>query len=492
MAFEQLGPTFVKFGQLLATRPDLIPKDFIQEFKKLQDNVQTLKFSEIKNILESEYDKPYLEIFSEIDEIPLAAASIAQVHCAKLKTGEEVVLKIQRPGIVKTIKEDLVVLYNLAHLLESYVPESKVFNPVSIIDEFFKTMELETDFVIEANNILRFQKNFADDKRIKIPQVYLDYTSERVLVLERIKGKRLSETESLPEMGVDPQEIAELGLTCFMQMVFRDGFFHGDLHAGNIFVDADKNIVLIDFGVVGRLSEKIQESISIMLLALANEDYEQLAYEFIDVAPYTDRIDPDRYANELRSLISPYFGLTFKNVDLGRLLLDACGIGSQHGLVLPSELLLFFKAIVTVEGMGRNLVEDFDILSLADRFSSEIVKNRYDPQKISKNLSLFARESSTLLQSLPRYFKQSLRRIESSEYAKKIQIQQMEDIKRSIESSSNILFLGLVIGALIIGSSIALFVKTTHFVGELPLLPAIGYGLALFLSTLAFYNYIKK
>ncbi|RYZ71777.1 MAG: AarF/ABC1/UbiB kinase family protein, partial [Proteobacteria bacterium] len=253
MAFEELGPTFVKLGQVLATRPDLIPVEFVEEFKKLHDQVSPLPFSEIKRVLESQYGSTLDEIFAEINPVPLGSASIAQVHRAKLRDGSDVVVKVQRPGIERIIADDISILYYLAELLQKYVKETRIFNPIGIVDEFFRTLELETNFVIEANNIRRFIENFKDDTEVKIPHVYIELTGPRVLVLEFLKGIPLSQAAALEQEGVDRQTVMKAGLRAYFKQVFKDGLFHGDLHAGNLFILPGSRIGLIDFGIVGRL-----------------------------------------------------------------------------------------------------------------------------------------------------------------------------------------------------------------------------------------------
>lgn len=491
MAFEQLGPTFVKLGQLLATRPDLIPNEFVDEFKKLHDSVKPVSFQDIEAVLTAEYGD-YTRVFKSVNPEPLGSASIAQVHRAVLTDGSEVVIKVQRPGIVHTINEDLGVLYSLAQLLDRYIPEVRVFNPVGIVDEFFKTLELETNFVIEANNILRFQKNFLNDPIVKIPNVYLDLTTPHVLVMEALNGIPLSQFEKLQSQGVDTELIVKRGMRIFFRMVFSDKFFHGDLHAGNLFIMPNDKLGLVDFGVVGRLSDKVRDSIADLFVSLANQDYERLAFQYIDMGPYNEKTDVDQFARDLRDLIAPYFGLSFKNVNTGRVLMDSTSLAAKHGVAVPRDLMLFFKSIVTIEGMGRLIVKDFDVMSQILEISDEIVKAKYDPNKVIKDLVYVAKDSASLMYSLPRQIKQLTRKMNSPAYRWKMQIDELPEIKRSIEASSNILFLGLVIGSLVIGSSIALEYQGGYLFMGLPLVSGIGYLLSGILGLLAFYNYIKK
>jgi ubiquinone biosynthesis protein len=477
MSCEELGPTFVKMGQLLSTRPDLIPKDWIEEFQKFHDRVKPLPFNEIKGALERQFGD-LTKVFAELDEIPMASASIAQVHKAKLLDGSEVVIKIRRPGIVETIDADLNALYSIAQLFEKYVPESRVYNPMGIVDEFFKSMELETNFIIEANNMLRFKKNLAHDPAIKVPDVYLNLCGEEVLVMERLKGIPLSNKEALKLEGFDPKTFVRRGMKIFFHMVFHDRFFHGDLHSGNLFVLPDSRIGLVDFGVVGRLTFRVREAIANMFVALAYEDYERLAFEFIDLAPYSEKVDVDRFSRELRDLIAPYFGLSFKNVNSGKVLLDATGLAARHDLQVPTDLVMFFKSIVTIEGMGRMVLEDFDILSEMVEISSDIVKAKYDPNHMMKQLGQFASDSTHLITSIPRQAKQFLRKINSPNHRFKLDITQLNRVSKSLDLSSFRIFSGLVIASLIVSASLALnYQSNVHFLG-LPLLSGICYLLA--------------
>lgn len=492
MAFEELGPTFVKLGQLLATRPDLIPVEFVDEFKKFHDQVASLPFSDIKAVLEEHFEVPLETIFREVDPVPLAAASIAQVHRAVLSDGREVVVKVQRPGIVDVIKNDINVLYTLAELLQKYVSEARLFNPLGIVDEFFKTLELETNFVVEANNIRRFSENFRDDPSIKIPDVYLQYSGRKVLVLEALNGIPLSQDASLEQEGIDRLKVMRVGIRAYFKMVFKDGFFHGDLHAGNIFILPDNRIGLIDFGIVGRLNRRTQDSVANMFVALYTEDYEALAYEYLELAPYSDKVDVDHFAKDLQDLLAPYFGLTMKDVDLGRLLMDSTAVAARHQLVLPSELMLFFKSIVTVEGMGRRILPDFNLLDHALEFAEDIVKSKYSPERVRSDVMHFGRDSASLLKTLPRQLNQFIRKINHPDFAFRLSLVELEELKRSVETSSNILFLGFIIGSLIVSASGLMFLGRGPYVFDIPVVSAVGYGFASLLGLVAFYNYIRK
>jgi ubiquinone biosynthesis protein len=492
MSFEELGPTFVKFGQVLATRPDLVPDHFTVEFEKLHDQVKPLSFEVVEAVLVEEFGNRLYEIFESIDPQPLGSASIAQVHKAFLKNGEPIVLKVQRPGIINIINDDLNVLYFLAELLDKYIPELQNFNPTAMVDEFFKTLEFETNFIVEANNIRRFDKNFAEQSNIKIPKVYTDYTTERVLVMEAFVGIPLSSDRDLHMRGIDPNEIVKLGLKAYLQMVFVDGLFHGDLHAGNFFVLGKNEIGLIDFGVVGRLNPKTQSAIANMLLALSKEDYERLAYEYVDLAPFTDQVNIDHFARDLRNLIAPYFGLTLKNVNLGKILMSTSAIASHHKLSVPAELMLFFKSLVSIEGLGRKLIVDFDFLKYSLEFATEIIKNQYEPNRMINDAGQLAREAKSFFNTLPRQLHFLIRKLNAPEHTFKLKVTGFEEIKKAIESSFNLLFLGIIIGSLILSASFLSVHESPNHMWGLPTISFAGYLIAAILSIAAFVNYIKK
>ncbi len=492
MSFEELGPTFVKLGQLLATRPDLVPEDYVIEFSKLHGNVQPLPFEILQGVLQHEIGAQ-LDLFEYIDPIPIGCASIAQVHQARLKTGEDVVLKIQRPGIIDVINDDLGVLYFIADLLTKYVPESRAFNPKAIVDEYFKTLELETNFIVETNNIRRFALNFQSQPDIVVPKVYQELTTERVLVMEKLKGIPLSDESALNQPNVDSHEIIKKGLRAYLKMVFFDGLFHGDLHAGNFFVFSGNSIGLIDFGVVGRLNAKTQSSIANMLYALSKEDYDRLAYEYVDLAPFTDQVNIDVFAKELRELIAPYYGLTLKNVNLGKLLMSSAGIASKNKLVVPSELMMFFKSIVSIEGMGRKILKEFDFLQYSIEFAGELIQHQMSPEKIAADIGQMARESKNFINNLPRQLHFLIKKLNSPEHHFRFQFAELQDLKKSFESSFNLLFLGIITASLILSASHIYASKHDgDFVLGIPTMSFVLFVLATLLGLIGFYNYIKK
>ncbi len=436
MVFEELGTTFIKLGQVMALRSDLLPEAYTDEFQKLQDDVPSVPFSEIKAFLEHEYKKPLSEVFLEFEEKPLAAASIAQVHGAKLMTGEPVAVKIQRPGIDKIIQNDVSILRGLAYLLERYVPEVAPFNPQGMVDEFFKTILYELDFRVEANNIKKIKNNLKDIKKVEIPLVYAEYSTAHVLVLQRFEGVRFSDREAIIKKGINPMEIIETGCDAFFHMVMKDGIFHGDLHPGNLFVLDDGKIGIIDFGIVGRLSKRVQNSIITMFVAIMDEDYESLASEYLMLCPSTHEVDINQLQKDLMDTISPYVGMSLGEVNVGVILLRSTSIAARHSLVVPKELMLLFKALVTMDGLGKKLDPTFDILQLGNRLAKQVLSTRYSKDRLTRDLVVLGRDLQDTLETFPRLLKRYLRTWSLNNFAREIKSKQLDEMNNVLKTAT--------------------------------------------------------
>ena len=411
-ALEELGPTFVKLGQLLSTRPDLVPVYVAEELTKLQDDVPTIPVSEIIASIEKELKKPVAEIFAEFDETPLAAASISQVHKAVLHTGEKVVIKVQRPGIEDVIETDVSLLQFIAVLLDRYVPEAKIVDPKTIVDEFFRSLSNELDFHIEANNMQKISRNIESYSDIIIPKVYKEYSSNRVLTLERLEGIRLSDTQALNKAGVDKKKIVELGTRVFFKSVMIDGIFHGDLHGGNLFALPGNKLGIIDFGIVGRISRRSRDQLANMVLSLLDEDFENLCYLYAELGNAGPSIDFEGFQREVRNSLSPYIGLALNEVNSGRILMNATSIATQYGIRIPGDWMLVFKAIFTIEGMGRSLHPEFDIMSMSGELAKDLVRTQYSWDRISKDLLWVGKDMASLFQSVPRQIRWMFKEIQ--------------------------------------------------------------------------------
>ncbi|NDD91071.1 AarF/ABC1/UbiB kinase family protein [bacterium] len=453
-AFEELGPSFVKLGQLLSSRPDIIPEAALAELSKLQDNVSPLPVEVVRGVIERELGKPIDQVYSFFDPTPLGAASIGQVHAAKLITGEEVVVKVQRPEIRGIIETDIALLDFLAGLLEKYIPESRAFRPRIIVDEFFKTLVYELDYVVECNNMNRIAQNLSSIPEVVIPKVYKTSSTTRILTLERLNGVRVNDIKALSAAGIDRKKLVSVGARAFFKMILVDGIFHGDLHAGNLFALPGDRLGVVDFGIVGRLSDKSREQLAGMMVSLITEDYEQLCYIYSEVSVSGQFVDQESFTREVRNMISPYIGLSLKEVNSGRLLIEATRIGAKYNIQVPGDWMLVFKALITIEGMGRTLDPDFDMLATGQLLVQDMLKDQLSPQKLARELMWAGKDVVALLQTLPRQLRWMMKKFSSNEYALDVHVPEVLELRAQLDSNArrqslSILVVGLVIAAMI-------------------------------------------
>ncbi|TNF54822.1 AarF/ABC1/UbiB kinase family protein, partial [bacterium] len=301
MAFSELGPSFIKLAQILSSRPDLITKEYADEFEKLQDKVPPFPAEEARRIIASELNISLQDIFSEFEDLPVAAASIAQVHRATLKSGEKVIIKVQRPNIREILETDTAILKVITRLMVKYIPESKIFNPEGIVDGFAKTVKKELDFLAEARHAQRFQRNFAGNPDICIPKVYTEFLSDKVIVMERFEGVRIDDLQGIDSFDLDRKELAKKGVDAYFKMILEDGFFHADPHPGNIFVMPDGRIGLMDFGIVGWLTPDIMETIAGAFLAFINKDFDDLVSQYMELGFIPEEVDIEVFRNEFKA-----------------------------------------------------------------------------------------------------------------------------------------------------------------------------------------------
>ncbi len=383
-AFSKLGPTFVKLGQILSTRPDLLPPGILNELTQLQDQVSPLPFDQVVQQLRSALGPGFREIFASLDETPLASASIAQVHRATLKDGTAVVLKIQRPGLRPKIESDLNILRALAGWVEESIEEAAAMDLGGVLRGFAKSLGQELDFCCEVRNMERFRRNFAGDPRVRIPKVFDDLCSAEVLCMEFVEGRKFSEVLA---SGEDTRPLVEVYFKTAYKMLFVDGFFHGDLHPGNVFVQADGGLAIIDCGMVGRLSPAMKDRLIDILNAVLNEDLEQLARCFYDLAIPTARVDYNAFESDAIEIAERYLGgIPLSEIQIGELFTDLVQGATRHNVRMPSDFTMMFKAIVTTEGLAKSIAPDIDPIELARPFITQMVAERYSSERIRQLL----------------------------------------------------------------------------------------------------------
>jgi ubiquinone biosynthesis protein len=389
LVLEDLGPSFVKLGQIASTRPDLLPPDVIAELKKLQDAVPPVAFAEIRAQVEHSLGAELAELYEHFEEEPLAAASIAQVHRARLKTEDgprDVVVKVQRPGIAETIASDLDILHALAALVERAIPESKTYSPVGLVRQFDHAINDELDFVAEADNAKRFTQNFEGFRSIRFPLVYTQASSKRVLTLEYLDGLKIYDAL---EAGYSGKVIARTALEIMIKQVFEDGFFHADPHPGNVLVLGDPTrpvLALLDLGMVGRLSPRMRDLTMDVMVGAVRRDYEAIADAICAISSPTKKIQMDAFRAEVALLTERYLGKPLKDIEVSSMIRDLAVCASTYGLEVPTDFLLVGKALMTVEGVGKEIDPELDVLEEARPIFLELLRKRYSPERLGNQL----------------------------------------------------------------------------------------------------------
>ncbi len=338
----------------------------------------------------------------------------------------------------------------------------------------------------------RIKKNFEKDKELVVPKVYRDYSSEKVLTLEKIKGVRLSDRDALQKFGVDIKKVTHTGVQTFYKMVLVDGLFHGDLHSGNIFVLEDGKIALIDFGIVGRLNQRTRDALGNMFLALVMEDYEALVYEYCELGVSTGKVDVELFSKQVREMVEPYFGLPLKEINVGRMLLELTVLASQHNIRMSQDLMLVFKALITIEGMGRSIDPDFDIVKEMSDFAQVLFKTKYDPDRLTKELMNVLRDSTGLLKVLPRQLKQILKRLANEEWVSHVQIQNLKEFQDAMMKGRQLMSLSILISSIVVSSTLVLIFHKGPAIIGFSIFGILGLGAAGVLCFLYLVSYFRR
>ncbi len=483
LAFEELGPSFIKLGQVLACRPDMLPIEYAKELCKLTDSVSPYPFEQAKEIIERDLGAPLDALFAEFDPVPVAAASIAQVHKAALPDGTEVMVKVQRPNIERIIARDISILRGLAELVEAHVPEMAPYNVRGIVEEFARTINRELDFFMEASNAAQLRKNFESAGELHIPAVFSDVSSKRVLVMEKIEGVRIDDFEALDSKGFDRHDLAKKGAAAFFQMVFQDGFFHADPHPGNIFVLKDGKLALVDFGIMGRVTEENMEHFARSFLALVNHDYDSLVQQYMNLGFVVEEaVDLERFQRELKEdfseLLEPYYGMKVKQIDFSTYVDRVTQILLRHHLRLPQNLYLIDKALITLEGILKQLDPDFDYLEAAQPYVAELIRRRRNPLQAYRKLQKNVGEISDMVSHFPRQMRNVVRKVLRNDIRVNIHHEELGHFIRDLDKSSNRLAFSIITAAIIVASSIIIHSGLGRTIFGLPILGLIGYVIA--------------
>ncbi|WP_324778633.1 ABC1 kinase family protein [Thiobacillus sedimenti] len=481
-ALEELGPTFVKLGQVLSTRVDMFPPHWIAEFEKLHSHVPAVPYESLHADLVAAFGGEPAAVFAEFEAVPLAAASIAQVHRARLKDGTRVVVKARRPGIENVIRADLRIMEHAARLLESEVPDSRRYGPVQIVSQFRRSLNRELDLVKEARNIDQFARHFASEPLVKIPRVYWEFTNDRVNVQEEIDGVTGVAPDKLRAQGLDPKLLAARGADAVLRMVLEHGYFHADPHPGNVLFLPDNRIGMIDFGMVGMLTHRRRNQIVDLLHALTRKDEQALLQVLLDWSGDTVG-DEDRLAYDVAELLQSYDDLQLKDVKIGALLNDITALMRDNNLVLPADLTLLFKTLITLEGLGQQLDPEFHMIDHVTPFVERVIQQRYTPQALLARGRKSVRETLEVLADLPRDLRHLLRDVRRGRVRVDLDLKRLDHFGQQLDRASNRLTMGILTASLVVGSSIIMTVKGGPQLFGLPFFGLLGFMIA-FLNSL--------
>ena len=455
-ALEDLGPIFVKFGQILSTRQDLLPPDIGEELSQLQDNVPPFAEDLARQIIEKSLAVPIDDVFSDFSPSPLASASVAQVHAATLRTGEDVVVKVLRPGIAKIIHSDVALLYTLAELANKYWDEAKRLKPLEVVKEFDHTIHDELDLVREAANASQLRRNFEDSDQLYVPEVYWDYARQGVMVMERIYGTPIGRIDELKEQGVDLKLLAERGVEIFFAQVFRDNFFHADMHPGNIFASENGQYIAVDFGIMGSVTVADQRYLAENFQAFFQRDYRRVAQLHIESGWVPKETRVDEFESAIRAVCEPIFEKPLKEISYGNLLLRLFQTARRFDMEVQPQLVLLQKTLLNIEGLGRQLYPDLDLWQTAKPYLEAWYKNRMGPKATFNKLKEHLPIMGEKLPELPEMAYKVLSDVANGDLELKWTSQQLEEIKQQMAKNHRKNIYAICGGSLIISAAVIL------------------------------------
>jgi len=485
-AMDKLGPTFVKIGQFLSLRPDLIPEEYCEEFSKLQDDVSGLKFSTIKKIVQEELKIKLDEVFSSFHEEPIASASIGQVHSARLLNGQHVVVKVQRPNIKPIIEADIDILYYLVDLAKKHIDGMENYNLKVLVEEFERYTRDELDYIKEGRNIDKFYENFKDDVNVIIPKVHWDYTTSKVLTMTYINGISIDDKDMLIEEEYDPRIIASNLADAFLRQAFEFGFVHADPHPANVFVCSGNKIALLDYGIVGNITEEHREQLTNLLIKIVRRDLDGVLNVFLELGILEDESQGEDLKDDLRNMIDEYMGSEVQQVNVPRLFREFLNTSSKYRFKVPKDLVLLGKAIITIEGVGRELDPEFNLSSKLSEYVEDVEVERIGFKYMIKNFGRNFKNYKKIVTDLPKQTSEILDRLKRGELTVHFKHKDLDLLEKEIDKGSNRVALSVLIGALILSSSLILNIRGSKG------LAISGFVLAFVLSLFLVFSMYKE
>ena len=487
LVLEELGPAFIKCGQILSQRADILPKDLLFELRKLQDDVPPEDFPDIKKVIEDSFNVPLETIFSQFDETPLAAASLAQVHKARLSetgqkipTGQEVAVKVQRPGIIHTIKNDMDLLEKIAVRLDGRIESLKVYNLPELVQRIRKLMLQELDFNREMRTMQVVKKMIEKQEGVLVPETYPDYCNNYVITMELARGSKMKDLDiaSLKNRAT----MAKRGLALSLRQVLEQGFFHADAHPGNFLIYEDENMILLDWGMVGRLTDRVRYELIDLISAVVDNDVEIVTEILLSFTIGQKKIHMDILENEVLEVISLFTRMPIKEVNLGQLLLELTSILRSHGRILTTDLAIMIKAIITAEGTARLLYPDLDVIGEAEPLVKRLGKRRFSASNFIKAVQRNIRYFSRFQHEFPRQALAIVNKLDKGDLAIRFRHENLEGLQSTLERVINRLVVGIITGTLFLGSSMIILADAGPKLWGYPTLGLIGFTVGLFLS----------
>ncbi|MGY3805001.1 ABC1 kinase family protein [Pigmentibacter ruber] len=478
LAFEELGPTFIKLAQLLSAREDLLPKSYIEEFKRLCDNVKPIPKETVEKILATELSEKLMSEIESFDFEPIGSASIGQVHRAILKNGSHVVFKIQRPEVESIITNDLAILMTIASLLETAFPELKILKPTVIVSELRRSLFNELDYTKEAANTERMRHLFKENLKIHIPIIYYTFCTPKILCMSEVFGIKLTDTNSLK----NPDELIKIGVETFLDMTFQYGIFHGDLHPGNLIQMQDGKLGIIDFGLTVRLKQSLRNTLAFMFYSLAKHDIETCARLFIELTEKEDLSISSQLESEIIEILDNIISVPLHELQLGKTLMRIARVAASKNVPLERDLILFFRALIALESFARSVQPKFQFIEFANEYYEKNSFLQFDKQWLERNLGLALHDSSAFLKDLPITLRILAKKLQAGSLSFQFKSEDIIFLTRELDRASNRLSLAILLGSIVLGSSIATYGKQGKLYDFLATFGLIGFGTAVILG----------
>ena len=475
LLLESLGTTFIKFGQILSTRNDILPEDYCAELKKLQDKVPPFPDEDAKAIIKDELGKSTDELFQSFSEKPVACASIAQVYKATLPNGEVVAIKIRRPNIEKKIQSDLAIMEDLSRLLEKYVQEARAIRPTALVKEFGRQLRQETNLLNEAANLERFNIQNQNEPRLKLVKLYRDLTTSHILTMEFVTGTKISDTEKLRSLNLDLKTIAKNGASIILSQIFDQGFFHGDPHPGNILVQDDGRLCFLDFGAMGKLTKEQRMLLAEGLVAVVRRKDDELLRAVLKLSANGDDIkDAKELGRDISDFVDTYAYLPLNRIKVDEILNDLVKLLTKHGILLPPEISTLVKVLAMLDGTGLALDPEFQVMEEIKPFAQKLVLQKFDPARLASDMTHTSAELYRLLRDLPDEARDLIKTIKKAEIKLSLSSTNLKQVLRTFDKDANRLSYALIVSALLLASALLLHTHTPPVWHEVSILGILG------------------